>query len=398
MRAEFPILSQTVHGCPLTYLDNAASTQKPLAVIEAMNTCYREQYSNIHRGVHFLSQQLSLRYDAVRQQTAQFIGAAKAEEIVFTKGTTESLNLLAASLGEWLLRPGDKVLISAMEHHANIVPWQIACRRFGAELAILPMNDRGELEDEALDDLLAGVKIFSITQVSNALGTINTLKPLLAKAKARGIITIVDGAQAVAHMPTDVQDLGCDFYVFSGHKLYGPTGVGVLYGRYELLAEMPPYQSGGDMILSVSFARTEYAPPPLKFEAGTPPIVEVIGLGAALTWLEKHDTARLGAYENQLRQQAEEALNALPGVQIIGTAAHKAAVISFVLDGIHPHDAGTVLDQYGVAVRVGNHCAEPAISHFGVPATIRASFAAYNNQQDVARLIEAVAQTQALFA
>lgn len=398
MRAEFPVLAQTVHGHPLTYLDNAASTQKPLAVIEAMNECYRRQYSNIHRGVHFLSQQLTSRYDAVRRQVAQFIGAEKAQEIVFTKGTTESLNLLASSLGEWLLRPGDKVLISAMEHHANIVPWQIACRRFGAELTVLPMNDRGELDDSALDDLLTGVKIFSLTQVSNALGTINTLKPLLEKAKARGVITIVDGAQAVAHMPVDVRALGCDFYVFSGHKLYGPTGIGVLYGRYELLTEMPPYQSGGDMILSVSFEHTEYAPPPLKFEAGTPPIVEVIGLGAALTWIEKQGVAKLGAYEEQLRQQAEQALSALPGVRIIGTAAHKAAVISFVLGDIHPHDAGTVLDQYGIAVRVGNHCAEPSIRHFGVPATIRASFAAYNDAQDIVRLTEAVLKTQALFA
>ena len=397
MKHEFPIFSRTIHGKPLTYLDNAASTQKPLAVIEAMDDCYRHHYSNIHRGVHHLSQQLSARYDAVRAQVARFVNASRAEEIIFTKGTTEALNLLASSLGELVLKPGDRVLLTALEHHANIVPWQRACQRFGADLVVLPIDDDGALDTTNLDDLLDGVKIFSAAFVSNALGTINDLAPLIARAKARGIITVVDAAQAVAHMPVDVQALGCDFLAYSAHKLYGPTGIGVLYGKYDLLDAMPPYQSGGDMILSVSFERTLYAAPPAKFEAGTPPIVEVIGLGAALDWIGDKGVARLGAHEETLRAAAEQALSELPGLRLIGTAPHKAAVISFTLDGIHPHDAGTVLDQHGVAVRVGQHCAEPVMRRFGVPATIRASFAAYNDPDDIARLVAAVRATQELF-
>ena len=397
MKHEFPIFSRTIHGKPLTYLDNAASTQKPLAVIEAMDDCYRHHYSNIHRGVHYLSQQLSARYDAVRAQIARFINAARPEEIIYTKGTTEALNLLASSLGELVLKPGDRVLLTALEHHANIVPWQRACQRFGAELAVIPIDDNGALDTKNLDDLLDGVKIFSAALVSNALGTINDLAPLIARAKARGIITVVDAAQAVAHMPVDVQALGCDFLAYSAHKLYGPTGIGILYGRYDLLDAMPPYQSGGDMILSVSFERTLYAAPPAKFEAGTPPIVEAIGLGAALDWINDKGVARLGAYEETLRAAAEQAFSELPGLRLIGTAPHKAAVISFTLDGIHPHDAGTVLDQHGVAVRVGQHCAEPVMRRFGVPATIRASFAAYNDHDDIDRLVAAVRATQELF-
>ena len=397
MRHEFPILAQTIHGQPLTYLDNAASTQKPLAVIEAMDHCYRHEYSNIHRGVHTLSQHLSARYDAVREKVARFLNAARPEEIVFTKSTTEGLNLLASSLGELVLKPGDKILLTALEHHANIVPWQRACQRFGAELVVLPINDAGELDSSDFARYLDGVKIFSAALVSNALGTINDLAPLIAEAKARGIHTIVDAAQAVAHLPCDVQTLGCDFLVFSAHKIYGPTGIGVLYGRYDLLDAMPPYQTGGDMILSVSFERTLYAAPPAKFEAGTPPIVEAIGLGAALDWIGDKGVARLGAYEETLRAAAEQALSELPGLRLIGTAPHKAAVISFTLDGIHPHDAGTVLDQHGVAVRVGQHCAEPVMRRFGIPATIRASFAAYNNHDDIGRLVAAVQATQQLF-
>lgn len=397
MKHEFPIFSRTIHGKPLTYLDNAASTQKPLAVIETMDDCYRHHYSNIHRGVHYLSQQLSARYDAVRAQIARFINAARPEEIIYTKGTTEALNLLASSLGELVLKPGDRVLLTALEHHANIVPWQRACQRFGAKLAVIPIDDNGALDTTNLDDLLDGVKIFSAALVSNALGTINDLAPLIARAKARGIITVVDAAQAVAHMPVDVQALDCDFLAYSAHKLYGPTGIGILYGRYDLLDAMPPYQSGGDMILSVSFERTLYAAPPAKFEAGTPPIVEAIGLGAALDWINDKGVARLGAYEETLRAAAEQALSELPGLRLIGTAPHKAAVISFTLDGIHPHDAGTVLDQHGVAVRVGQHCAEPVMRRFGVPATIRASFAAYNDHDDIDRLVAAVRATQELF-
>ncbi|MDO4642876.1 MAG: SufS family cysteine desulfurase [Cardiobacteriaceae bacterium] len=398
MKAEFPLFAHPVNGKPLVYLDNAASTQKPQVVIEAMNDCYWRGYSNIHRGVHYLSQQLSARYDAVRAQTARFLHAARPEEIIFTKGTTEALNLLASSLGELLLKAGDKVMITALEHHANIVPWQRACQRFGAELVVVPINDHGELVIDDFATLLDGVKIFSATLVSNALGTINDLEPLIAQAKVRNIYTIVDGAQAVAHMPVDVQALDCDFFVFSGHKLYGPTGIGVLYGRYDLLDQMPPYQTGGDMILSVSFERTLYAAPPMKFEAGTPPIVEVIGLGAALDWITDKGIATLGAHEEKLRLATEAALRARSGVRIIGNAAHKAAVISFVLDGIHPHDAGTILDQYGIAVRVGQHCAEPVMRRFGVPATIRASFAAYNDENDIARLLDGIQATQELFA
>ena len=394
MRHEFPILAQTIHGQPLTYLDNAASTQKPLAVIEAMDHCYRHEYSNIHRGVHTLSQRLSARYDTVREKAARFLNAARPEEIVFTKSTTEGLNLLASSLGELVLKPGDKILLTALEHHANIVPWQRACQRFGAELVVLPINDAGELDSSDFARYLDGVKIFSAALVSNALGTINDLAPLITAAKAH---TIVDAAQAVAHLPCDAQALGCDFLVFSAHKIYGPTGIGVLYGRYDLLDAMPPYQTGGDMILSVSFEHTHYAAAPQKFEAGTPPIVEVIGLGAALDWVTDKGLANLAAHEETLRQAAEQALTALPGLRIIGTARHKAAVISFTLDGIHPHDAGTVLDQHGVAVRVGQHCAEPVMRRFGIPATIRASFAAYNNHDDIERLVAAVQATQQLF-
>ena len=397
MKHEFPIFSRTIHGKPLTYLDNAASTQKPLAVIEAMDHCYRHEYSNIHRGVHTLSQRLSARYDTVREKAARFLNAARPEEIVFTKSTTEGLNLLASSLGELVLKPGDKILLTALEHHANIVPWQRACQRFGAELVVLPINDAGELDSSDFARYLDGVKIFSAALVSNALGTINDLAPLITAAKARGIHTIVDAAQAVAHLPCDAQALGCDFLVFSAHKIYGPTGIGVLYGRYDLLDAMPPYQTGGDMILSVSFEHTHYAAAPQKFEAGTPPIVEVIGLGAALDWVTDKGLANLAAHEETLRQAAEQALTALPGLRIIGTARHKAAVISFTLDGIHPHDAGTVLDQHGVAVRVGQHCAEPVMRRFGIPATIRASFAAYNNHDDIERLVAAVQATQQLF-
>lgn len=398
LRAEFPIFQRMVHGHRLAYLDSAASTQKPLQVIEAMDHCLRHDYSNIHRGVHTLSQQLTLAYDKVRERVARFIHAPRPEEIVFTKGTTEGLNLLASSLGQILLQPGDKVLITAMEHHANIVPWQMACQRFGAELVVLPMDRQGVLCIEQLDSLLDGVKVFSLAHVSNALGTINDIKPLIAKAKMRGVVTIVDGAQAVAHLPVNVQELDCDFYVFSGHKLYGPTGVGVLYGRYEWLEKMPPYQGGGDMILSVSFEKTLYAPPPVKFEAGTPAIVEVIGLGAAIEWVEHIGLADLGAYEESLRRQCEARLAKIPGLTFYGQAPHKAAVVSFTLNDIHPHDAGTIFDSQGVAVRVGHHCAEPVMRFFGIPSTIRASFAAYNEAADIEQLVSAIHRTQELLA
>lgn len=397
-RSDFPIFAH--QPAPFVYLDSAASTQKPACVIDAVSDCYQKEYSNVHRGVHRLSQQLSARYEAVREQIATFIGATEAAEIVFTKGTTEAMNLLAHALSAVVLTKGDKVLITAMEHHANIVPWQLACQRYGAELVVLPMNAAGELETAQLAAKLEGVKIFALTQVSNALGTINPVKALIAQAKGLNpeLITIVDGAQAVAHLAVDVSALGCDFYAFSGHKLYAPTGVGVLYGKRAWLEKMPPYQGGGDMILSVSFEKTEFAPPPHKFEAGTPPIAAVIGLGEAIKWVASQEIARLAAHEMALHQRFEQALRELEGVRIIGTAAEKAAVTSFVIEGVHPHDAGTIFDACGVAVRVGHHCAEPVMRFFGLPATIRASFAAYNQEDDVYQCVEAIKRTQALFA
>lgn len=395
---QFPVLARRIHGERLAYLDSAASTQKPLPVIEAMNECLKQDYSNVHRGLHYLSQHLSHHYEAVREKVAAFIGAARSEEIVFTKGTTEGINLLASSLGQTVLKPGDKVLITALEHHSNIVPWQIACQRFGAELVVLPMDNRGVLRSADFASILEGVKIFSIAHVSNALGTINDLKPLLATARTRGIVTIVDGAQAIAHLPVDVQALDCDFYVFSGHKLYGPTGIGVLYGRYHWLEKIPPYQGGGEMILSVSFNDTVYAPPPMKFEAGTPPIVETIGLGAAIDWVQDIGLEAIGAHEETLRNEAEARLLQLDGLTIYGCAPDKAAVISFTLENVHPHDAGTIIDQCGVAVRAGHHCAEPVMRFFGIPASIRASFAAYNTSADVDQLIESIKAAQELFA
>lgn len=398
VKGDFPILQRLVHGRRLAYLDSAASMQKPRAVVEAMVRCMQEDYSNIHRGVHYLSQQLTLAYEGVRAQVARFVNAERAEEIVFTKSTTEAINLLASSLAQWRIQAGDKILITAMEHHANIVPWQMVCERYQAQLCVLPMNTRGELVVEDLEALLDGVKIFALAHVSNALGTINEVQTLVTRAREKGVLTVVDGAQAVAHMAVDVQALDCDFYVFSGHKIYGPTGVGVLYGRYALLQDMPVYQGGGDMILSVSFEHTEYAPPPAKFEAGTPPIVEVIGLGAALDWVQALGFDAIARHEQTLAESARMQLQALDGVRLIGEAKARAAVVSFTLEGIHPHDVGTILDDCGVAVRVGHHCAEPVMRFFQVPATVRASFAAYNDEEDVAQLVQAVKEAQALFA
>lgn len=396
-KADFPIFAQTIHGHPLHYLDNAASVHKPEVVIEAMVHALRHDYSNIHRGVHALSQRISAQYEEVREDVASYINAPDPRSIVFTKGATEGLNLLAASLGEWWIKKGDVVLISALEHHANVVPWQRLCERYQAQLRVIPMDENGVLQTHNFDELLENVKIFSITQVSNALGVVPDIKPLIAKASAKGALTIVDGAQGIAHLPCDVADLGCDFYVFSGHKMYAPTGIGVLYGRYELLQAMPPYQTGGDMIKTVSFERSVYADAPAKFEAGTPPIVEVIGLGAALQWLKDNDLSAIATHEESLRAYCEQSLNALEGVRIYGRAPHKSAIVSFTLAGVHPHDVGSIVDRYGVAVRVGHHCAEPVMRFFGIPATVRASFAAYNDREDVDALIQAIKKTQELF-
>ena len=394
-REQFPIFAQP--GPRLAYLDSAASSQKPEAVISAMDEIYRHQYANVHRGVHRLSQRLSQRYEDTRGTVARFINAPSAEEIIFTKGTTETLNLLAFSLSALVLKPGDVVLISALEHHANIVPWQQACRRHGATLRVIPMNDDGQLDLTNLEELLAGVKILSLTWVSNVLGTVNEVAPLLAAAQARGIYRIIDGAQAVAHLKTDVQALDCDFFCFSGHKLYGPTAVGVLWGRRALLEQMPVYQSGGDMILSVSFAETTFAPVPAKFEAGTPPIVEVIGLGVAIDWVEQQGLENLHRHSEELRRGLRDELKQLGGVSILGDNPSAVAVLSFLIDGVHPHDGGTICDEFNVALRVGQHCAEPLMQRLGVPATMRASFAAYNEWADVEQLLTAIKEAQRLF-
>jgi cysteine desulfurase/selenocysteine lyase len=398
IRADFPILARKIGGKPLVYLDNAATAQKPRAVIEAIERYYREQNANIHRAVYRLSEEATQEYESVRARVARFLNAAEAREIVFVRGTTEAINLVAHSFVRPRLRPGDEVLITAMEHHSNIVPWQIVCEERGARLRVAPMNRSGELLVEEFEKLLSErTKIASLVHVSNSLGTVNPVKELVALARSRGVPVLVDGAQAAPHYPVDVRDLGCDFYALSGHKLFGPTGIGVLYGRAELLEQMPPYQGGGDMILSVSFARTIYAPIPAKFEAGTPHIAGVVGLGAAIDYLGSLDRAQIAAHEADLLAYATERLSELPGLRILGTAAHKAAVISFVLEGIHPHDVGTIVDQEGVAIRTGHHCTQPVMEFFGVPATARASFALYNTREEVDALVRALLKVREVF-
>ncbi|GBD32019.1 Cysteine desulfurase [bacterium HR33] len=398
IRADFPILERKIGGKPLVYLDNAATAQKPRAVIDAIQRYYREQNANIHRAVYRLSEEATREYESVRARVARFLNAAEAREIVFVRGTTEAINLVAHSFVRPRLGPGDEVLITAMEHHSNIVPWQIVCEERGARLRVAPMNRSGELLVEEFEKLLTErTKIVSLVHVSNSLGTVNPVKELVSLARARGIPVLVDGAQAAPHYRVDVRDLGCDFYALSGHKLFGPTGIGVLYGRAELLEEMPPYQGGGDMILSVSFERTTYAPIPAKFEAGTPHIAGVIGLGAAIDYLERLDRSQIAAHEADLLSYATERLSEVPGLRIIGTAAHKAAVISFVLEGIHAHDVGTIVDQEGVAIRTGHHCTQPVMEFFGVPATARASFALYNTRDEVDALVRALFKVREVF-
>ncbi|GIW52910.1 MAG: cysteine desulfurase [Gemmatimonadales bacterium] len=398
IRADFPILERKIGGKPLVYLDNAATAQKPRAVIDAIQRYYREQNANIHRAVYRLSEEATREYESVRARVARFLNAAEAREIVFVRGTTEAINLVAHSFVRPRLGPGDEVLITAMEHHSNIVPWQIVCEERGARLRVAPMNRSGELLVEEFEKLLTErTKIVSLVHVSNSLGTVNPVKELVSLARARGVPVLVDGAQAAPHYRVDVRDLGCDFYALSGHKLFGPTGIGVLYGRAELLEEMPPYQGGGDMILSVSFERTTYAPIPAKFEAGTPHIAGVIGLGAAIDYLERLDRSQIAAHEADLLSYATERLSEVPGLRIIGTAAHKAAVISFVLEGIHAHDVGTIVDQEGVAIRTGHHCTQPVMEFFGVPATARASFALYNTRDEVDALVRALFKVREVF-
>jgi len=384
IRSDFPILGERVHGRPLVYLDNAATSQKPQVVIEAIAHYYRHDNANIHRGVHLLSQRATDEFEAVRVAVQSFLNAREHREIVFVRGATEGINLVAQTYGRQHVDEGDEVLISAMEHHSNIVPWQMLCAEKHATLRVAPINDAGELQMEEFESLLSPrTKVVAITHMSNALGSINPIHQIVRMAHARNIPVLVDGAQAVPHLPVDVQEMDCDFYVFSGHKVYGPTGIGVLYGKAGLLEEMPPYQGGGDMISSVTFEKTIYNKVPHKFEAGTPDIAGVIGLGAAVAYVGSLGLSTISTHEHDLLTYATERIGAIPGVQLVGTAKQKAGVLSFVLDGIHPHDVGTILDLEGIAVRTGHHCAQPVMDRFCIPATVRASFAVYNTTQEI---------------
>jgi cysteine desulfurase / selenocysteine lyase len=398
-RRQFPILSRTVHGKPLVYLDNGASAQRALQVIDAVDDYERHHHANIHRGVHTLSQEATAMYEGARERIARFINARSRSEVIFVRGTTEAINLVAQSYGRPTLQPGDEVLITHLEHHGNIVPWQMVCEQTGAKLVVAPMDARGEVHVDEVTSLMSQrTKIFACAHVSNALGTILPVKRLVAAAKSRGIVTLIDGAQAISHMQVDVQDLGCDFYAFSGHKMYGPTGVGVLYGREQLLDRMPPWQGGGDMILTVTFAKTTYSALPNKFEAGTPNISGGVGLGAAVDYLSSLDLEAAHAHERALLHQATTVLGNIPGLRIVGTAPNKASLVSFVVDGVHPHDLGTILDEDGIAVRTGHHCAMPVMDYFKVPATARASFAFYNRFDEIDRLGSGIERARKMFA
>lgn len=384
VRADFPILREIVHGHPLVYLDNAATSQKPKAVIDALVHYYQHDNANIHRGVHLLSERATEEYEATRSTIRAFINARHSSEIIFVRGATEAINLVVQTYGREHVNAGDEVLITALEHHSNIVPWQMLCEQKGANLRVVPINERGELKLDEFERLLTPrTRIVGVAHVSNALGTINPVKEIIRLAHAAGAAVIVDGAQAIPHTAVDVQDLDCDFYAFSGHKVYGPTGSGVLFGKAALLEKMPPYQGGGDMISSVTFEKTIYNKVPHKFEAGTPDIAGVIGLGAALNYVSKVGINAIGAHEHDLLVYGTERLSAIPGVRIIGTAREKAGVISFVIEGVHPHDVGTILDHEGVAVRTGHHCAQPVMDLYKIPATVRASFALYNTKEEI---------------
>jgi cysteine desulfurase/selenocysteine lyase len=398
VRDEFPVLGRTIHGHPLAFLDNGASAQRPNAVIAAVDDYERHHHANIHRGVHTLSQEATALYENARDRVVPFLNARSREEIVFVRGTTEAINLVAQSYARPLLRPGDEILITHLEHHANIVPWQIVCEQTGATLVVAPIDDRGEVHFDAVEALMSPrTKLFACAHVSNALGTVLPVHRLVAAAKARGIVTLIDGAQAVPHLPVDVQALDCDFYAFSAHKVFGPTGTGVLYGRESVLERMPPWQGGGDMILTVSFAKTTYNALPYKFEAGTPNISGVVGLGAAIDWLGTLDLEAAHVHESELLAYATEVLERIEGLRVIGTAADKASLVSFVVAGVHPHDLGTILDQDGIAIRTGHHCAQPVMDFFRVPATARASFAFYNTFEEIDRLGASVARARRLF-
>lgn len=399
VRRDFPILDQEINGHPLVYLDNAASSQKPIQVIEAIDSYYRVDNANIHRGVHHLSQRATDAYEGARSKVRGFLNAQSDKEIIFVRGATEAINLVAQSFVRPQLAAGDEILISHIEHHANIVPWQMVCEQTGAKLKVIPMTDTGELDLSGLDELLnTRTKILAIGHVSNALGTVNPLKEIIAKAKAKAIPVLVDGAQAVPHMKVDVQALDCDFYVFSGHKMFAPTGIGALYGKQALLEAMPPWQGGGDMILSVSFEHTQYNALPYKFEAGTPHIAGAVGLGAAIDYMQDLGIDNIAAHEHALLDIATQRLQQIEGVRIIGTAKEKASVLSFMIEDVHPHDVGTIFDQQGVAIRAGHHCAQPVMQFFGIAATARASFAFYNTEAEIDALVNAIKTTQELFA
>jgi cysteine desulfurase/selenocysteine lyase len=399
IRADFPILSELVHGKPLVYLDSANTSQKPLAVIKATDDYYRHANGNIHRATHLLSERATALYEGARAKAARFINAPDPHAIVLTKGTTDGINLVAQSYGRTTLKRGDEIVLSWLEHHSNIVPWQLLAEQTGASITVVPINDLGEVDQDAYQRLLSPrTKMVAVGHVSNALGTINPVKSMIAKAHAVGAVVLIDGAQAAPHLVIDVQDLDCDFYVLSSHKMFGPTGVGVLYGRASLLAAMPPYQGGGDMIESVTFEKTKYNQVPYKFEAGTPNIAGVAAFGAAIDYLSAIDRAAALAHEDDVLAYATAQVRAIAGARIIGEAREKTGVLSFVLDGAHPHDAGTILDQQGIAVRTGQHCAQPVMDRYGIPATIRASLAIYNTREDIDALVRGLHKVREVFS
>jgi cysteine desulfurase/selenocysteine lyase len=399
LRKDFPVLARMVRGKPLAYLDNGASAQRPTAVIDAVDDYERRHHANIHRGVHTLSQEATGLYEAARDKVLAFLHAASRHEVIFVRGTTEAINLVAQSYLRPILQAGDEILITHLEHHANIVPWQMVCEQTGAKLQVAPMDEHGEVHVEAVEALMnERTRLFACAHVSNALGTVLPVRRLVAAAKARGIATLIDGAQAVPHMTVDVQDLGCDFYAFSGHKLFGPTGIGILYGRESLLERMPPWQGGGDMILTVTFRKTTYNGLPYKFEAGTPNISGAIGLGAAIDYVSGLDRDGAHAHEHALLAYASETLSKIEGLRIVGMAREKASLVSFVVAGVHPHDLGTILDEDGIAVRTGHHCAMPVMEYFKLPATARASFAFYNTFEEIDRLNSGIRRARSIFA
>ncbi|MBN1205344.1 MAG: cysteine desulfurase [Myxococcaceae bacterium] len=399
VRTDFPILHQEVRGRPLVYLDSAASAQKPRAVIDAISHFYTHDNANVHRGVHTLSERATAAFESARERVARFLHAKDDKEIVFVRGTTEAINLVAQSFGRKNVGPGDEVLITELEHHANIVPWQMLCEQQGARLRYIPVDKKGDLALDRLDELLTPrTRLLAVTHVSNALGTVVPVKELIRRARARGIPVLVDGAQAVTHFPVDVVELDCDFYAFSGHKLFGPMGIGVLYGKKERLEAMPPYQGGGDMILSVTKEKTVYNRVPYRFEAGTPDVAGAVGLAAAIDYLERVGMEAIAAHDRELLAYAEEAVGQVPGVRLLGQARERSGVVSFVMEDIHPHDIGTVLDREGVAVRTGHHCAQPLMQCFGVAATVRASLALYNTREDVDALVRGLHKVREVFA